>query len=229
MDNMTRVYFNQKTRKIPGRSISRDDLWAKLTEPGGGWVKGESTGKQKDVIRPQIQIRRNYHSLFPVAVSDNTMFELPEEREFEPETAEQLKTLISNLGIIMNTIKAVTASDQKKVDTPTPSSPKAPNSPKRRISQKTSCEDPESQQRVKRIRQHQSEASSQHEEENVTEQRKTRLLKRPASSAQLEETQPVLPEQGEEAASKPLVFDAILVMAWHILQSLHHAGSQHLR
>ena len=78
MDKMTKTYFMQRARKVPGLSMSRDDIWQKLLAPGSGWVQAQATGKQGQVIRPSIVLRRDYHSLFPSERSDKELTELPE-------------------------------------------------------------------------------------------------------------------------------------------------------
>ena len=79
MDCMTKSYFLQRARNIKGSTMSRDDIWNKLVKPGSGWTVEDTTGKQKNAIRPCIQIRRDRQALF--GETDNSLgviYELPE-------------------------------------------------------------------------------------------------------------------------------------------------------
>ena len=76
-------------------------------------MEAESTGKKKDVIRPNIEIRRNYNILFSSSdFSGEVLCELPEICEVTVDTVENMNTFLNNLKVMISTIKSVTTNDK---------------------------------------------------------------------------------------------------------------------
>eukprot|EP00973_Karenia_brevis_P076308 10598614-Karenia_brevis.AAC.1 len=98
-DFMTRSYFNQKARKCSGSSLSRDDLFDKLTACGL-WRKGHAAGKAKQPIYPVIGTKYIMKQLFSVRPKIPVTF--PEEMD-----RQRARDLLSTASLTIANIKIV--------------------------------------------------------------------------------------------------------------------------